>query len=76
MSVSSANTMNNNTKPGAAITFQNVKTQTINAGGIDFYYRKLGEDNGEVPIIFLNHLSATMDECDPKLWMVWHLRIK
>ena len=44
---------------------QNVKTQTINVGGIDFYYRKLGEDNSGVPVIFLNHLAATMDNCDP-----------
>lgn len=45
--------------------FKNVKTQFINVGGTDFYYRKLGEDKPGLPIIFLNHLSATLDECDP-----------
>lgn len=47
--------------------FKNVKTQFINVGGTDFYYRKLGENNSGVPIIFLNHLSATLDECDPRI---------
>jgi len=49
------------------MNFKNVKTQSINVGGTDFYYRKLGENNPGMPIIFLNHLSATMDECDPRI---------
>lgn len=49
------------------MNFKNVKTQYINVGGTDFYYRKLGENNPGIPIIFLNHLSATMDNCDPKI---------
>jgi pimeloyl-ACP methyl ester carboxylesterase len=58
---------NNDAKTGTRVTFQNVKTQTVNVGGTDFYYRKLGENNPGIPIIFLNHLSATMDECDPRI---------
>ncbi len=49
------------------VTYQNVKTQSINVGGIDFYYRKLGKDKSTVPVIFLNHLAATMDNCDPRI---------
>lgn len=49
------------------MNFKKVKTQSINVGGTDFYYRKLGENNSGIPIIFLNHLSATMDECDPAI---------
>lgn len=49
------------------MNFKNVKTQSINVGGTDFYYRKLGEDKPGLPIIFLNHLTATMDDCDPKI---------
>lgn len=49
------------------MNFKNVKTQSINVGGTDFYYRKLGENNSGIPIIFLNHLSATMDDCDPRI---------
>ena len=49
------------------MNFKTVKTQSVNVEGIDFYYRKLGEDNPGIPIIFLNHLSATMDNCDPRI---------
>jgi pimeloyl-ACP methyl ester carboxylesterase len=48
------------------MTFQNVKTDTILVNGTKFYYRKLGESN-DVPIIFLNHLGATLDNCDPRV---------
>ena len=58
---------NNDTKTYSGITFQNVKTQAINVGGTDFYYRKLGGNNSGVPVIFLNHLAATMDNCDPRI---------
>lgn len=47
--------------------FKNVKTQSISVKGVDFFYRKLGETNSGIPIIFLNHLSATMDNCDPRI---------
>ena len=58
---------NNYAKTGPVDRFQNVKTQTINVGGTDFYYRKLGENNPGAPVIFLNHLAATMDNCDPRI---------
>ena len=59
------NVASNDASTGPVKRFQNVKTQTINVGGTDFYYRKLGENNPRVPVIFLNHLAATMDNCDP-----------
>jgi hypothetical protein len=49
------------------LTFQNVKTESISVSGTDFYYRKLGKDNTDIPVIFLNHLGATMDNCDPRV---------
>jgi pimeloyl-ACP methyl ester carboxylesterase len=61
------NVANGAAKTGSRVTFEKVKNQTVNVGGTDFYYRKLGENNSGVPIIFLNHLSATMDECDPRI---------
>lgn len=61
------NVANDDANTGSGITFKNVKTQTINVGGTHFYYRKLGENNSGVPIIFLNHLAATMDNCDPRI---------
>jgi len=61
------NIANKEVKTSLGITFQNVKTQTIDVGGTNFYYRKLGGNNSGVPIIFLNHLAATMDNCDPRI---------
>lgn len=49
------------------MTFQNVTTDTINVNGSKFYYRKLGNQNQGIPIIFLNHLGATLDNCDPRI---------
>ncbi|MFD2033774.1 alpha/beta fold hydrolase [Belliella marina] len=57
--------MNNQTEP--VMTFQNVKTQSVNVEGTEFFYRILGENKPGLPIIFLNHLSATLDECDPRI---------
>lgn len=47
-------------------TYQNVNTDTVNVNGTKFYFRKLGEDKG-TPVIFLNHLGATLDNCDPRI---------
>lgn len=57
----------NNPETKSVVIFQNVKTESIDVGGTDFFYRKLGENTSGIPIIFLNHLSATMDECDPRI---------
>jgi len=66
-SIAQTNNSNKNTLKATTMTFQNVKTQTINVGGTDFHYRKLGENNSGVPVIFLNHLAATLDNCDPRI---------
>jgi pimeloyl-ACP methyl ester carboxylesterase len=41
-------------------------TRTIEAGGTTFAYRQLGPDTG-VPVIFLNHLTANLDNWDPRV---------
>ncbi|HSX00003.1 MAG TPA: alpha/beta hydrolase [Patescibacteria group bacterium] len=46
--------------------YQNTPNQTINVGETKFVYRKLGSNTG-VPVIFLNHLGATLDNCDPRI---------
>jgi pimeloyl-ACP methyl ester carboxylesterase len=61
------NNQNNYSLKTTIMNFKNVKTQSINVGGTDFFYRRLGENNPGIPVIFLNHLSATMDECDPRI---------
>jgi pimeloyl-ACP methyl ester carboxylesterase len=56
------------TPTGAALNarWQNAPTQTINAGGVDFAYRQLGPRTG-VPVIFLTHLAAVLDNWDPRV---------
>src|SRR6184192_2492521 len=38
----------------------------IDVGGANFAYRQLGASNG-VPVIFLNHLGAVLDNWDPRV---------
>src|SRR4029453_3956130 len=53
---------------GAAVntTWQDTPTQTINAGGVEFAYRQLGPSTG-VPVVFLTHLAAVLDNWDPRI---------
>jgi pimeloyl-ACP methyl ester carboxylesterase len=41
-------------------------TRTISVGGVDFAYRDLGPASG-VPMIFLIHLAAVLDNWDPRV---------
>jgi pimeloyl-ACP methyl ester carboxylesterase len=50
-----------------SVTWKNVPTHTITAGGIDFAYRELGRDNPGTPVVFLVHLAAVMDNWDPRV---------
>jgi pimeloyl-ACP methyl ester carboxylesterase len=47
-------------------TWQTAPTQTINAGGVEFAYRQLGPNTG-VPLVFLTHLAAVLDNWDPRV---------
>jgi pimeloyl-ACP methyl ester carboxylesterase len=53
---------------GAALNtkWQNAPTYTINAGGVEFAYRELGPRTG-VPVVFLTHLAAVLDNWDPRV---------
>ncbi|MDC7717482.1 alpha/beta hydrolase [Vogesella sp. DC21W] len=46
--------------------WKNAPTRTIDAGGVGFAYRELGPDSG-VPLIFLHHLMAVLDDWDPRV---------
>jgi pimeloyl-ACP methyl ester carboxylesterase len=41
-------------------------TRTIKAGGVEFAYRELGPRGG-VPLVFLHHLTAVLDDWDPRV---------
>jgi pimeloyl-ACP methyl ester carboxylesterase len=53
---------------GAALntTWKSAPTQTIQAGGVEFAYRQLGPSTG-VPVVFLTHLAAVLDNWDPRV---------
>lgn len=49
------------------VTWTNVPTQSITAGGVSFAYRELGVDNPGPPVVFLIHLAAVLDNWDPRV---------
>jgi pimeloyl-ACP methyl ester carboxylesterase len=48
------------------LTWENVPTRTVDVGGVPFAYRELGPSSG-VPVIFLHHLMAVLDDWDPRV---------
>jgi pimeloyl-ACP methyl ester carboxylesterase len=53
---------------GAAVntTWKDTPTQTISVGGAAFAHRQLGPATG-VPVVFLTHLAAVLDNWDPRV---------
>ncbi|MDQ0586659.1 alpha/beta fold hydrolase [Variovorax paradoxus] len=49
------------------VTWKDVPTRTIAAGGVAFAYRELGTENAGVPVVFLIHLAAVLDNWDPRV---------
>jgi pimeloyl-ACP methyl ester carboxylesterase len=49
-----------------ATTYEHAPTETIDIGGTRFAYRQLGAATG-VPVVFLNHLAAVLDNWDPRV---------
>ena len=47
-------------------SYKNAPTKSVSVGGTRFVYRELGIDTG-VPVIFLNHLAANLDNWDPRV---------
>ncbi len=47
-------------------SYRDASTRTVSAGGVDFAYRELGPRAG-VPVIFLTHLAAVLDNWDPRV---------
>lgn len=45
--------------------FKDTPTKTIEVGGTPFAYRELGPKTG-VPVVFLHHLGAVLDNWDPR----------
>jgi pimeloyl-ACP methyl ester carboxylesterase len=50
----------------SSLKWKDVPTRTIDVGGVPFAYRELGPDTG-MPVIFLHHLMAVLDDWDPRV---------
>ncbi len=48
------------------LKWKEVPSRTIDVGGVPFTYRELGPTAG-VPVIFLHHLMAVLDDWDPRV---------
>jgi pimeloyl-ACP methyl ester carboxylesterase len=46
--------------------WKDAPTHSISAGGVEFAYRQLGQSTG-VPVVFLTHLAAVLDNWDPRV---------
>ena len=53
-------------KGDVATTYAAAPTKTVSVGGVDFAYRDLGPASG-VPVVFLTHLAAVLDNWDPRV---------
>nr|WP_229507107.1 alpha/beta hydrolase [Pseudoduganella rivuli] len=51
----------------AGFGWNKAPTRFVAAGGVNFAYRELGQQNGGTPVIFLNHLAAVLDNWDPRV---------
>lgn len=50
----------------APTSYANTPNRSVSVRGVTFAYRQLGPDEG-VPLILLNHLSAVLDNWDPRV---------
>ncbi|MGX1471628.1 UNVERIFIED_CONTAM: pimeloyl-ACP methyl ester carboxylesterase [Streptomyces canus] len=53
-------------KTTKSMKWTDVPTRTIDVGGVPFAYRELGPTEG-VPVVFLHHLMAVLDDWDPRI---------
>ena len=47
-------------------SYSDAPTRTVSAGGVSFAYREFGPKTG-VPVVFLTHLAAVLDNWDPRV---------
>jgi pimeloyl-ACP methyl ester carboxylesterase len=59
-------TTSNAQSDSANYTYATVPTKFVEADGIKFAYRSYGKE-GDIPVIYFNHLTANLDNCDPRI---------
>jgi pimeloyl-ACP methyl ester carboxylesterase len=52
--------------PTSITSWTDAPTRTLSAGEVEFAYRELGPSTG-VPVVFLTHLAAVLDNWDPRV---------
>ncbi len=63
MSTTRSQSVNNT---NGVYTYTTVPTRFVEANGIKFAYRSYGKA-GDIPVIYFNHLTANLDNCDPRI---------
>src|SRR5438270_10910243 len=53
-------------KEDVITSYAQTPTRTVTAGGVTYAYRELGPKGG-IPVIFLVHLAANLDNWDPRI---------
>jgi pimeloyl-ACP methyl ester carboxylesterase len=59
-------TIDDEDRTDVTASYRDAETRTITVDGVDFAYRQLGPATG-VPVIFLTHLAAVLDNWDPRV---------
>src|SRR6266481_3025755 len=49
-----------------SMTFENTTTKSVDVNGTNFVFREIGKKGG-VPVVFLHHLTAVLDDWDPRV---------
>ena len=63
--MTTANAQTNNAN-NTNYSYATVPTKFVEANGIKFAYRSYGK-TGDLPVIYFNHLTANLDNCDPRI---------
>lgn len=58
--------MSTDERPPVITAYKDAPARTVSAGGVTYAYRELGPTGG-VPVVFLVHLAATLDNWDPRI---------
>src|SRR3989440_11042628 len=48
------------------MSFENAVTKSVDVNGTKFVFREIGKKGG-VPLVFLHHLTAVLDDWDPRV---------
>jgi pimeloyl-ACP methyl ester carboxylesterase len=46
--------------------WRDAPTRTVDVGGVSYAYRELGTES-DVPVVFLHHFTAVLDDWDPRV---------